>query len=259
MPQVITKIISKAVLQPRRTARILLDREGWSGWYWFLLHRSGRQPLDPQQSLVSRRYRSYDSYLTHQRSKLALLDLTSYEQVFRPALAERLAGEEWAGRSVLCLAARIGTEVKAFHDLGAFAVGIDLNPGPENRWVLPGDFHQLVFPAESVDAIYCNSFDHALDLKQTLSEIRRVLKRDGMLLVDAQQGASEVRFDEWAATSWSSINDLVDEIEGCGFALTGRQGIRIPWIGEYLSFRVVWGEGEECDDSEQQRAPYRQR
>ena len=48
-------------------------------------------------------------------------------------------------RTVLCLAARIGTEVKAFLDLGCFAIGIDLNPGTDNRYVVHGDFHDLQF------------------------------------------------------------------------------------------------------------------
>ena len=36
-------------------------------------------------------------------------------------------------------------EVRAFLDHGAFAVGIDLNPGRDNRYVMVGDFHQLQF------------------------------------------------------------------------------------------------------------------
>ena len=47
---------------------------------------------------------------------------------------------------MLCLGARLGTEVRALHNLGYFAIGIDLNPGVDNPYVLMGDFHKLVFP-----------------------------------------------------------------------------------------------------------------
>ena len=53
------------------------------------------------------------------------------------------------GCSVLCLGARLGGEVRAFTAMGALSIGIDLNPGPNNAYVLPGDFHHLQF-AQSV-------------------------------------------------------------------------------------------------------------
>ena len=144
---------------------------------------------------------------------------------------------------MLCLAARIGTEVRAFHDVGAFAVGIDLEPGGDNRWVLPGDFHQLIFPDESVDAVYCNSFDHALDLPKVLGECRRVLKRDGQLIVDLQTGSHERAFDDWAATSWRSVNDAVHLLETQGFPVAERRAIASPWIGEEVALHVSTSAG----------------
>ena len=70
--------------------------------------------------------------------------------------------------SVLCLGARQGTEVKAFLDLGCFAVRIDLEPGAENQFVVQGDFHDLKFPTESVDIVFTNSLDHAFDPKKMI-------------------------------------------------------------------------------------------
>ncbi|MEU8022955.1 class I SAM-dependent methyltransferase [Micromonospora haikouensis] len=215
---------------------MLFSREAWTGLSWLLLQRTARRALASDQPLTSRAYRSYESYVAHQRSKLSLLNLTEYDHAFRAALVERLKAQNWRGKSVLCLAARIGTEVKAFHDVGAFAVGIDLNPGKENSWVLTGDFHHLVFPDRSVDSVYCNALDHALDLGKTVKEIRRVLKPGGTLITDAQQGAEKVAFDAWAATSWRSVDDLANAIVGHGMRLVSRLDISEPWPGEQLTF-----------------------
>src|SRR5258708_4490776 len=71
---------------------------------------------DERQGLQRREYRNYNDYLKHQASKLQHIDLSDYDKWFRKCLAERLAvmAEIQPGMSALCLAARIGTEVKAF-------------------------------------------------------------------------------------------------------------------------------------------------
>lgn len=60
------------------------------------------------------------------------IDIDNYDKTYRKHLRDRLQSHiNVKGTSVLCLAARVGTEVKAFLDLGCFAMGIDLNPGLE--------------------------------------------------------------------------------------------------------------------------------
>lgn len=117
-------------------------------WVFRLAARPPRwQPAGP--GVQSRAYRKYEDYLSHQRLKLGLMgDLTEYDARFTDALRQRLAesGLIAKGMRVLCLGARRGAEVKAFQDLGCFAVGLDLNPGRRNRYVLYGDFHSLAFP-----------------------------------------------------------------------------------------------------------------
>jgi ubiquinone/menaquinone biosynthesis C-methylase UbiE len=93
--------------------------------------------------------------------------------------------------SVLCLAARLGSEVEAFISLGHFAIGIDLNPGPDNPFVVSGDFHALQFADHSVDCVYTNSLDHAFDIEKITREVRRVLKPGGMFLLEAVAGHEE--------------------------------------------------------------------
>src|SRR6185503_1785705 len=117
-----------------------------------LFRKFGEKWNVEEDALQKRTYESYDAYLEHQKAKLETHDFGQYDDEFRRTLRERLAGLDldWQGRTVLCLAARIGTEVKAFLDLGCFSVGIDLNPGEDNRYVVHGDFHNLQFAPGSV-------------------------------------------------------------------------------------------------------------
>ena len=58
--------------------------------------------------------------------------------------------------SMLCLGARLGGEVRAFRRLGALALGVDLEPGLNNRHVLPGDVHALQFADGVFDYAFTN-------------------------------------------------------------------------------------------------------
>ena len=142
-----------------------------------------------------RRYASYGEYVEHQSAKLDEIlprlqetendDLVEFKRRFATCPQLR------AARTVLCLGARIGTEVRALHALGYFAVGIDLNPGADNRYVLPGDFHAIVFPDGSVDAVYSNALDHAFDLEKVLAEVSRLLRPGGLFILDVLDGYEE--------------------------------------------------------------------
>lgn len=186
-------------------------------------------------------YRSYDHYVAHQRSKLAILDLGDYDRTFRAALADRLRSLDvaWPEVPVLCLAARIGTEVKAFGDVGAFALGVDLNPGDGNRYVVTGDFHDLQFPDGCVGAVYCNSLDHALDLDRVILEVRRVLRPGGLAIIEALVGTDErppdevdvAGFGRWEARRWARARDVAEAFVAQGFELRSDDGFTEPWDG----------------------------
>ena len=92
------------------------------------------------QAFKKRVYHNYKEYVLHKKSKLELIDLSDYDIRYRQVLRERVKKLNLLhqGMTVLCLAARIGTEVKSFLDLGYFAIGIDLNPGENNRYVVHG-------------------------------------------------------------------------------------------------------------------------
>jgi len=187
-----------------------------------------------------RGYDSYEDYLEHQKAKLETHQFGRYDDEFRSALRERLAALEldWRGRTALCLAARIGTEVKAFLDLGAFAVGIDLNPGPDNRYVVHGDFHDLQFAPQSVDVVYTNSLDHAFDLDRIAREVRKVLKPDGVFVVEAVQGRDQgIDPGFFESFFWKNIDELVRQIENAGFTIAKQTPITRPWPGEQICLR----------------------
>jgi SAM-dependent methyltransferase len=143
-----------------------------------------------------RKYASYEEYVAHQASTCAALD---------------------GARSVLCLGARLGTEVRALHDLGYFAVGVDLNPGERNPYVLPGDFHRIVFPGASIDAVYTNALDHVFSLEQLVGEVQRLLRPGGIFVADLELGSEEGFVPgEYEAVMWRDHGRLIDQIKELG-------------------------------------------
>ena len=207
-----------------------------------LLDRFGQHWKPDESGFQKRQYDSYEAYLEHQKAKLETHDFGNYDTEFRQALRERLAATDfaWRGRTVLCLGARIGTEVKAFLDLGCFAVGIDLNPGEANRYVLAGDFHDLQFAPNSVDVVYTNSLDHLFDGNRLAKEVTRILKPDGVFIVEAVNGSAKgVAPGFFESFFWGETSDLVRMFEESGFTSTRRAAIRFPWPGEAIWFKPV--------------------
>ena len=202
-----------------------------------LLRKFGERWDTEGASFQKRQYRSYEDYLEHQAAKLETHDFGNYDEEFRTALRERLAvlGIDWSGRNVLCLGARIGTEVKAFLDLGASATGIDLNPGENNPYVVRGDFHDLQYPPANFDAVYTNSLDHAFDLNRIAGEVLRVLKPGGLFIVEAVHGRDQgINPGFFESFFWKNIDELVSSFERAGFTVHHRVPIARPWPGEQI-------------------------
>jgi SAM-dependent methyltransferase len=168
-----------------------------------------------------RRYATYDEYVAHQASKLDQIaprlrekedeDFAEFSRRFATCAA--LDG----ARAVLCLGARLGTEVRALHDLGYFAVGIDLNPGERNPYVLPGDFHRIVFPSGSIDAVYTNAIDHVFSLEELVGEVQRLLRPGGVFVADLELGSEEGFIPgEYESAMWRDHERLIDRIKNLG-------------------------------------------
>lgn len=193
--------------------------------------------------LRQRSYDSYDAYLDHQRSKLGQIgpELADYDERFYAALLARLHSLDpaWHGRRVLCLGARQGSEVRAFIAAGAFAVGVDLNPGSDNPYVVRGDFHRLQFADGTLDVVFTNSLDHALDLDRVLSEVRRLLRPGGWFIAEAAAGEEAKPAGPFETLWWNSVDDLAAAITARGFELAGRHPFELPWLGQQMLFRRV--------------------
>jgi SAM-dependent methyltransferase len=167
--------------------------------------------------IARRNYSSYEEYVSHQKAKLEghLDQLTDTEeadfQEFRRRFNSCRPLSE--ARSVLCLGARLGTEVRALHSLGYFAVGIDLNPGLSNSYVLGGDFHHTVFADASIDAVYTNALDHSFDLQRVFAEVNRVLRARGLFIVEFPAGFEEGKIPgNYEAIYWKSADALLQTI-----------------------------------------------
>ncbi len=169
------------------------------------------------ESLAQRHYQSYQDYLDHQAEKL---DRIHDRRVRKEALAVEDFRSRFEGcaplgdaRTVLCLGARLGAEVRALRDLGHFAIGIDLNPGLDNDYVCHGDFHDLKYPDGSVDAVYTNALDHVFDLARVVKEVHRILGPGGLFIVDMLPGYEEGFIPgEYEATHWRRSDDLLAAI-----------------------------------------------
>jgi len=223
----------KAIFVPSRIGRYTR--------FLLLQWRAGGDWKADKGGTASKSFVSYQEYLDVQKSKLEYLDLSAHEAKFRRVLGERLSqmDHEFHGARVLCLGARLGAEVAAFRDRGAFAVGVDLNPGEENPWVLHGDFHALAYPDGVVDFLYTNSLDHSFDLPKVIAEVLRVLSDGGRFIVEADPGVEDekgVTPDLWASYQWPTIDALASEICKLGFVLDSRQNFGYPRDGTCLVF-----------------------
>lgn len=183
--------------------------------------------------LRSRAYENYQGYVEHQASKLQKLNLAAHDALLKQELADRVRDLDAVrrGASVLCLGARTGAECEAFVQCGCFAIGIDLNPGEGNRFVVKGDFHQLQFADHSIDVVYTNALDHAFEFDRIISEVSRVLKEGGAFLAEIVRGSEDIEGrepGEYEATWWDRADMPIARIGRHGFALASRRSFKMP-------------------------------
>jgi SAM-dependent methyltransferase len=236
------KIITRSIVNGRCS-----DNVHYRSWFLLtgflsllpLKARIGENWSLSRQRFRRRVYSKYEDYLTHQKDKLARIELSNYDAKYRRVLRKRLRqmGVAWQGKTILCLGARIGTEVKSFLDLGCFAVGIDINPGEKNRHVVYGDFHDIQYPSSCTDVVFTNSLDHAFDVEKLIKEVSRVLKPGGLAIVEVGRGIDEggyVGFYE--SFYWSKVDDVISLFRNLGFRFVGRESFNYPCNGVQLSF-----------------------
>lgn len=78
--------------------------------------------------------------------------------------------------------------------------------------VLQGDFHDLPFSTSSVDVVHCShALEHALMGRKVVSELHRILKNQGfLLLVVPSTGGGSIKHP----TAFSEVNDLRKIVSG---------------------------------------------
>lgn len=203
---------------------------------------------DGSPQFRQRRYETYEAYVEHQASKLKHIKLAKlankYTPAFKAALAPRIEAlgplMETNGRAVLCLAARNGAECEAWTEAGFLAIGIDLNPGENNRFVLPGDFHALQFPDGVFDVVFTNSLDHVFELGKVIDEARRVLKPGGLFVAEVVRGSKDENGREpgpYEAAWWDHASVVRDEIGRHALELLASSPFDVPWVGDQYVFR----------------------
>lgn len=114
----------------------------------------------------------------------------------------------------LCVGARFGEEVFVLPEMGYLAVGIDLNPMMDNEFVLSGDEYSIEFSDGVFDKVFCYIFNHILDIEKALSEIARILRRPGALIVHIHR----VEPQEFDVRSWDSPENfaaIIGSFLGC--------------------------------------------
>lgn len=143
------------------------------------------------------------AYVLQQGSKLAKMpdkvkhwDKVTERHVFKYFSKPEIDADlNLQGKSMVCVGARAGGEVRAFMRLGAFAIGVDIFPA-NDVYVLKGDAMNMQFAKAAVDFVYINVLDHIPDLEKFAMEAARVLKPGGRLLSHIPlQYQSE---DKWA-------------------------------------------------------------
>ncbi len=191
-----------------------------------------------RKGIKSREYSNYDEYLEHQKSKIDKKGeeyLKEYQKLFHEELLKRLKMLEpkldLRGKTALCLAARLGTEVRSFIDAGCFALGIDLNPGKENKYVVAGDFHKLQFADGTVDLAFTNSFDHVFDKDRVIAEIMRVFKKKAYFIIEIAN-----QFGAYESLAWDDPEELIKVFTDKGFKIVDRSTFKYPWEGIQVVF-----------------------
>lgn len=154
---------------------------------------------------VIREYKSYEHYVSHQKSKARMLSGFKEFRVehFKNEFSTSKLFPE-VGSSILCVGARFGEEVYALRSMGYLAIGIDLEPTHSNSYVLRGDVHKIDFPNEVFSAVFSNILDHILFLEIALAEIKRVTKKPGRVILHLNDQTPK----QFEARGWSNPSEF---------------------------------------------------
>ena len=177
---------------------------------------------------ILNKHKNYDDYKFHQMKKTTdpirrkkwineewKIKLNGFKEIFSTKQKHMKDVQD-----CLCIGARTGQEVVALLELGYKAIGIDLVPFPP--YVIEGDMHELSFENNSFDFVFSNVFDHSLYPSRKCSEISRVVKDDGLVLLHFQLGISQDEYTEVFLDDALEVIDMFPEfqvVENQGFPM----------------------------------------
>lgn len=188
-------------------------------------------------------YDDYESYLSHQAEKLNKNRKTVEvsDQEYRKIILSRYRNFKYIDcESIgLCMGARLGGEVKAFNEISRVTVGIDINPGDKNEFVLYGDVHKTVFNEASFDFIFTNIIDHILLPEKFYCEIHRLLKIGGIFITEL--ASARPREGSYEVLDTTNIKKVIADIEK-NLKLQSKSEVvnktnYINWTGTQLIFK----------------------
>ena len=161
-----------------------------------------------------RDFKNYDEYLRFQK-----------EKTLDKSRRDKWLNEEWEEKTEyfleifgnlkkeinlsdkgnsLCIGARTGQEVHALRKLGYQSIGIDIVEC--KPFVILGDMHNLEYPDNTFDLIFCNIIDHSLYPEKSISEMERVLKPGGYSFIQITVGEAT---DKYGVTEIKSDNGIL--------------------------------------------------
>lgn len=164
-----------------------------------LVHKLSRNDSVKLDALVAQVHsnsqtHNYSLYERHQSQKLvnefsrvARYDERVESDLIKWFTSSKMRAYPWAGKSVLCVGARLGAEVRVFIRLGALAIGYDFNPGIRNPWVVYGTGAPMQWGTGLFDYVYTNIIDHIVHRAPFFQECTRVLKPGGFLINHVDQ------------------------------------------------------------------------
>jgi len=176
--------------------------------------------------------------------------IVNYEQSVRSKTVLKLlsAGE---GERILDIGCGNARDIAMILESGARIVGIDISEGmvSEARLDLEelgfedidlqvGDATHLGFPNDEFDKVLCSEvIEHIPDAEKALSEIWRVLKPGGLVVLSTPNPKSWYGFDRYVIwekilrkkwnhpfDEWRSMSELLSMLEGKGFMIKGKAG-----------------------------------
>lgn len=219
----------------------------------------------------------FDDMAVGRNEKIRSNPIIDYEQRVRSATVLRLLAAG-PGERILDIGCGNGRDVLPMIAQGASVVGVDVSEGMvaealrvlsasgiENVSLQVGDATQLDFADGEFDKILCSEvIEHIPDASKALSEMRRVLKPGGKLVLSTPNPRSFYGFERYVVwekllrrkwnhpfDNWRRMDELAALVEREGFLVSGKTGacyvpgflVTYFMLPRFVQRLLLWGVG----------------